>query len=81
MAPIHQDASLYAVYLSKNPSLNTDQYKILSHLSGENFLQIKKRLASNNALLFKGKATDVLPIKKQLEQDEIEFQIIPDFNY
>jgi ribosomal protein L37AE/L43A len=81
MPPIHQDTNLYAVYLSKNLSLNTSQIRTLSHLSGENFLQIKKRLASDNALLFKGKAADVLPIKKQLEQAEIEFQIIPEFNY
>jgi hypothetical protein len=38
-------------------------------------------LESDNSLLFKGKAIDVLPIKKELEQKGIEFQITPNFSY
>jgi hypothetical protein len=41
--------------------------------SGANFLQVKTLLEADNSSLFKGKAIDVLPMKKKLEQEEIEF--------
>lgn len=81
MDPIKLDETKYEILLSKNLSPKLNQLKVLSHISGSNVIQIKKMLESDNSLLFKGKATDVLKIKKQLEQEEIEFQIVPNFSY
>jgi len=81
VSPIKQDTSDYEILLSKNLSPRTNQLRTLSHILGMNFIQVKKLLESDCSLLFKGKATNVLPIKNQLEQEEIEFQIIPRFNY
>jgi hypothetical protein len=81
MPPIKQDVTKYEILLSENLSPKPNQLRALSHISGANFLQVKKLLESDDSFLFKGKATDVLPIKKELEQEEIAFRITPDFSY
>ena len=81
MSPINQDINKYEVQLIQNLTPSINQLKILSQISGKNFLRVKKMLESDDSLLFKGKAVDVSLIKTQLEQEKIGFKIIPHFDY
>ena len=81
ISPIYQDINKYEIFLLKNISPKVDQLRVIARISGLNFIEAKKLLGSDEAFLFEGKAADVLPIKTQLEQEEIGFRIVPEYNY
>lgn len=78
---IQQDTKDYEIFLMKNLSPKVNQIRTLARISGLNFIETKRMLALDDSLLFKGNAVDILPIKTKLEQEDIEFRIIPNYNY
>ena len=81
ISPIYHDINNYEVFLLKDFSPKPNQLRVISRISGLNLIESKKLLGTDEAFLFKGKAADVLPIKTQLEQEEIGFKIVPEYNW
>ncbi len=79
--PIRQDTKIYTIYILQNLSPKLDQLKTLSRILAVNYIEVKKILSFKEFVLFEGKAIDVQSVKTQLENAEIEFRIVPDFNY
>jgi len=79
--PILQDETSYEVLVLKNLSPSRAHYKLLSRLSGKNYLELKELLAGGELSLFKGRAPKVLLLKTELERGKVAFRINPEFNY
>lgn len=80
-SPIQRDKTDYQILILQNLSPEPIHYKTLSSLTGKNYVELKSMLSDAEFILLKGRATKILPIKKQLEEGEVEFQIVPDFVY
>ena len=77
---IDLDDTDYEIVLiwSANPSMN--QIKLLSNLTGQNFIASKK-LLKKGGLLLKAKAVEVKKKMAELDKNNIEYYISPDFPY
>lgn len=77
---IEEDETLYSVYLMKNNDLNIDNIKLISKLSGNNFIK-SKELLNNGGILLSGLARDICNNINILKESNIEFIIKPDYKY
>ena len=61
-----------------HPSMN--QVKLISNLTGQNFI-VSKRLLENGGVLLSAKAIEIREKKKLLNENGVNFSISPEFPY
>lgn len=79
--PIHEDETVYSLYLESGNTANKTALLCLSKIMRCNFLQAKKLLDDGKVLLFSGKATEVREMRDQLMRGKVSYLIEPDFPY
>lgn len=79
-APIEQDETNYCIYVPSQ-FLTVQQLRLISQLSGMNYIQVKKRVKEGAFLVFEGQALKVLRIKKKLKKRGVCYTITPNFDY
>ena len=77
--PIKFDESIYVVKVVGNKS-SANVLKIVSKLSGQNYVKCKE-LIDNNCAILSGKARDIIDSLKELKTNNIRFEIMPSFKY
>ena len=75
------DTEIYQLYALKNENINMSQIRVLSKISGENYLCIKRNVTKNKMLIISARATKIKDVLKLLEKEKIEFDVVPDFKY
>ena len=75
------DTKMYQLYALKNENINMSQIRILSKISGENFICIKRDVTKNKMLIMNARATKIKDALKMLKKEKIEFEVVPDFKY
>ena len=78
--PIDLDSTEYEIIISKGNTESMDNIKLVSKLTGENYIK-SKELLLNGFVCFKGKAIDVIVMKKKLDDYHIQYIINPNFPY
>ena len=79
--PLEIDQTIYHVSISKGIISTFNEIKLISKIANCNFLQAKKMIESAPTEIYKGKAVDIIAIKKSLENGNINFFINPEFPY
>ena len=79
--PIREDETTYNLYLESGNSADKTTLSCLSKIMGCNFLQAKRVLDGDRALLFSGNAMEVRERRDQLEEAKAAYSIEPDFPY
>lgn len=77
--PIKLDDKDYFVKLIDNKA-TIQTLKIISKITGYNFIKCKE-LSEKNELIFSGKAKDIIDNLRLLKENQIHFEINPDFVY
>jgi DNA-directed RNA polymerase subunit RPC12/RpoP len=77
--PIEQDATIYEISINFGNYCDQRQIKLISQLTGCNFLQARKILQGVEATVYKGKAPQVLVIKQELIAANLSVTIKPEF--
>lgn len=77
---IDLDDATYRIFLKSNRSPSTESIKIISKITGLNFINSKK-LLENGGLLFEEKAVDIKRQKTNLDLNNIKYTIEPMFPY
>ena len=79
--PIYEDENTYTLLLEADNTFNKNNIKIISKISGQNYIQLKKLVSSVPVVIAEGKAVDILSIKKILDESNIHYSISPKFPY
>ena len=77
--PIKFDENTYFVK-SVNNKTSTEVLKIVSKISGQNYVKCKE-LIDNNDVICSGKARDIINSLKELKEKNIQIEISPTFKY
>ncbi len=77
---IDLDSTIYVLKLNKIESPTIDVLLLVSKLTGENYLTIKKNLMKGD-IIFKGRAIEIMDLKKIFDEAGIKYSINPDFRY
>lgn len=77
---IDLDDATYRIFLKPNRSPNTESIKIISKITGLNFID-SKQLLENGGLLFEEKAVEIKRQKTNLDLNNIKYTIEPTFPY
>ncbi len=77
---IDLDNNNYNVYLTASKDISIEQIKIVSKISGNNFV-LSKKIMENGGALISGNAKQIKQIKDFLEKSKIKFYITPNFKY
>ena len=76
------DTQLYQLFVLKNEHINRNQIRILSKISGMNYICIKQNIVTRNKTLFiRDRAFKIKAIKEMLEKEKIQFEVVPEFKY
>ena len=78
--PYETDMTQYSIVIQGNEATRA-AIKVVSDIAGVNFLQANKLLKQPEAVVFEGRAAEVLEKKKVLIENKISFKITPDFPY
>jgi len=79
--PIDQDVELYEVGIKKIDHPDKNQIKVISNLSGINFLQARKKIKEGGSVLFNMNARQTSSIKAMLIEAGLSPAINPDFKW
>lgn len=79
--PIKRDATIYQVFVYKNCRPSIDQIKIISKICNRNYLEVRRMLAEQQALIYEGCAETVLTVIESLEKERVLYEICPPFPY
>lgn len=79
--PIEKDHTLYELKIQNGDHKNKNQIKIISKISGVNFLEARNLLKQENPTIFKGNAIEIKKIKSILEKENITTNIQPNFTW
>ncbi len=66
ISEIELDTTEYEVHIDRGDQYNKNQIKVISKITGLNFLGSKKLLQDTKPLIFKGTAVDVIKVRKLL---------------
>lgn len=79
--PIKRDATIYQVFVYKNCRPSIDQIKIISKICNRNYLEVRRMLAEQQALIYEGCTETVLTVIESLEKERVLYEICPPFPY
>ena len=77
--PIKFDEAVYGVKLT-DKVISAKTLKLVSKISGLNYLQCKKNI-ENGDIAFSGKAIDIIEYLKTLKDNNVAFEMSPNFIY
>ena len=77
---IDLDDTDYKIVLKSLAHPSMDQVKLISNLTGQNFI-VSKRLLENGGVLLSTKAIEIREKKKLLNENGVDFSISPEFPY
>jgi hypothetical protein len=75
------DETIYRVRVSDADFRNENHVRIVSAVSGLNFLAARRLLQQEKPLVYEGKAPDVLQAREKLVNAGLRTEISPQFNY
>jgi large subunit ribosomal protein L7/L12 len=78
--PILLDNTNYHIILISN-NCSVCIIKMVSEISGYNYIETKKAIENAPVEIFSGKAVDIKPVKENLEKAGVNFSIEPEFLY
>lgn len=78
---IYKDVVEYCIFTERTEKIDKEQIKVISKISGVNFIEAKKILDKNSYCLFEGKAQEIKSIIEQLDNANIKYTITPNYNY
>jgi hypothetical protein len=79
---IELDETIHSVFLKDVDSpVTTQQIRLVSELSGKNFLESKTLLSTAKSLVFEGGAPSVVSTVKRLKEASLMWRIEPEFKY
>ena len=78
--PIDLDSTEYEIIISKGNEESMENIKLISKISGENYIK-SKELLSNGFSYIKGSAIEVMNKKKILDDNHIKYTINPKYPY
>ncbi|TKI57237.1 hypothetical protein E8L90_18225 [Brevibacillus antibioticus] len=81
ISPILLDETDFHVYLKNGNPKDSKHIKVVSKISGKNFLSTRATLMQAEPLIFIGKATQVSEIKELLDTNQLIYNIRPDWPY
>lgn len=81
MNPIYEDRTAYSLYLAKGNTTSKDSLRAVSRVAGCNYLAAKKLFATDNPLIFAGKAPEVLEKIRLLHDAGVRTRVEPEFPY
>lgn len=79
--PIFEDENVYAITLEAGNTCNNSNLKIISKITGENYIHAKKLITSAPVVITKGDALDILSVRKKLDENGIKYSVSPKFPY
>ena len=79
--PIYEDEIIYTFLLETGNICNKNTMKIISRITGKNYIQAKNLITSAPVVIAEGKAIDILAIKKVFDGNRIKYSILPEFPY
>ncbi len=74
------DVTDYSIVISANTA-SMNNVKIISEYAKVNYVQAKKLIDMPEAVIFVGKASEIIGVKEELLKNNINFKILPDFPY
>lgn len=81
MPEIRRDTAIYEVFVTGGNFKDEQQVKVISEVSGENFLAARKLLQMPGKTVFRGRAAKVVEVRDALEKAGIHYKIEPMFKY
>ena len=79
--PNKDDKTIYSIILTKNSNYDRSQLKEISRIASCNFIKAKELLESENIELVKDNAVAIKEFAATLKENEINFEITPDYIY
>lgn len=80
-SPIYTDEQEYTITVLKEAQMTPQAYKIVSEISGKNYLTVKKEMDEAPLPVFSGKAREVLLCIRKLKECGASIRVSPDFPY
>lgn len=75
------DTKIYQLYALKNENINMNQIRVLSKISGANYICIKRNVTKNKMLIMSDSAMKIKDALQMIKKEKIEFDVVPDFKY
>ena len=79
--PMERDGEDYKVYLKQNSNPTKKQIRVVSQICGINYFEANRNFKSDMFLWFEGKAKDVYIINEKLDDESVDYYIVPSFKY
>ncbi len=79
--PIENDMTEYAVHVLSGNFRDGEHVRLVAKLTGSNFLQARDLLQRKDAIVFRGKALEVLRVKESLTRANLRIFIEPKFDW
>ena len=78
---IHEDMTEYSIYIKSVANIDVDKIKVISQIAGVNYLVAKQMLEKEEVCILRAKAINIKKAICELENANIPFEVIPEFNY
>ncbi len=79
--PIYEDDNTYTVVLEAGNSVDMSTIKVISKITGKNYIFSKQYLENAPAIIAKGIAAEIIEMKSQLDSSNVKYSISPEFPY
>lgn len=79
--PMSQDATVYRIYIRSTAEINSLKIKLISQLSGVNYITARNILVEGDACVFEARAREIKNAATMLDDANISFVIVPEYNY
>ena len=78
---IYLDKTEYSIFIKNVTNINKDKIKLISKISGVNYIVAKQMLEKDSICILKSQAIDIKKAICELENADIPFEVTPEFNY
>jgi hypothetical protein len=75
------DETDYCIYAINAQFEDLNKIRVVSAITGMNYLDVRKLLQQDKTIIFKGKAPEIMKIRKTLDDAGMHYEIEPDFKY
>ncbi|MDE7223180.1 MAG: hypothetical protein K2O34_05310 [Acetatifactor sp.] len=78
---MYLDTTDYCIYVRNITDINKDIIKLISGIAGVNYLAARQMLVKGDACILKAKAPEIKRAIEKLQEADILFAIIPEFQF
>lgn len=78
---IYQDMTEYSICTKSIANIDKDKIKVVSQIAGVNYIVAKQMLEKEGICILKAKAIEIKKAICELENGNIPFEVISEFNY